>query len=430
MADWATMKPWKVVTRVPITSFNRNQILDAASFVKSYIGTNHQLPDSVDISTMQVSMPQFLELLTTVLLQINSGNNDTTDLWNFTYPQSPKDNIHTGNILKTEYLKLASDIKSYMDSSGKTPDYAYETSMGKYFGFENLVYMYSMILDYYNTSGKMADWIAVDPLEMHGYWMWSSDAYNFNPWSLRDSGITDIFFLTKSISGNLYYQQLHDVINLCKGPGIHVHAWLVCFKDTSASSWVDPAVSANRDKLINIINYLVTDQQFSGLKGIHLDYVRYSGVGDHAASAQPGGTSAAVNTITGFIHNVYDLVKSINPQIAVSAAVMPEGSANPDLYGQNYGQIADYIDFFTPMTYEGNYNANNAWITSATRYIVNQSKGKPVYTGLTTYWSDTDTRALNSSELDADVNSARIGGASGYVLFRYGGGTSYIPPWS
>jgi myo-inositol-1(or 4)-monophosphatase len=55
-------------------------------------------------------------------------------------------------------------------------------------------------------------------------------------------------------------------------------------------------------------------------------------------------------------------------------------------------------------------------------------EGKPVYAGLTTYWSDWDHRSLSPSELDADVSSAKAGGAAGYVLFRYNDGTSYIPP--
>ena len=77
--------------------------------------------------------------------------------------QTPKKSIKAGNILKAEYLKIASDVKNYMDSSGKTPDYAYGTSLGTYLRFQNLVYMYSMILDYYNTSGKIADWATMKP---------------------------------------------------------------------------------------------------------------------------------------------------------------------------------------------------------------------------------------------------------------------------
>ncbi len=108
-------------------------------------------------------MSQFLELLTTAILQINSGNNNSIPLRNFTAPTSSQDNIISGNIYKAEYLKIANDVKNYMDSSGKTPDYAYGTSLGTCLGFENLVYMYSMILDYHKTSGKVADFAMMKP---------------------------------------------------------------------------------------------------------------------------------------------------------------------------------------------------------------------------------------------------------------------------
>ena len=171
MADWAAMKPWSTITsQMPFdpnaTKFTVNQIKVAASNVRNYVETNHKLPNYVTIGTNQVNMSQFLELSTTALLQINSGNSNSIPLRNFSNPTSPKDNINTGNIYKTEYLKIASDIKNYMDSSGKTPDYAYGTSIGTYLGFQNLVYMYSMILDYYNTSSKMADWAAMKPWSM------------------------------------------------------------------------------------------------------------------------------------------------------------------------------------------------------------------------------------------------------------------------
>ena len=75
-------------------------------------------------------MPQFLEMLTSALLQINSGTNNPIVLKSFTAPTSPQDNIVAGNIPKSEYLKIANDVKNYMDSSGKTPDFAYKTSLG------------------------------------------------------------------------------------------------------------------------------------------------------------------------------------------------------------------------------------------------------------------------------------------------------------
>jgi len=147
----------------PTTTFTIDQIKASASYVRNYIETYNQLPDYVLIGTTQVTMSQFLELLTTATIQINNGNNNPITLQNFTAPTSPLESIVSGNIPKSEYLKIANDIKNYMDTSGKTPDFAYKTSLGTYLRYENLIYMYSMILDYYNTSGNKADFAAMKP---------------------------------------------------------------------------------------------------------------------------------------------------------------------------------------------------------------------------------------------------------------------------
>ncbi|WP_100906422.1 MULTISPECIES: pseudomurein-binding repeat-containing protein [Methanobacterium] len=162
-ADFAVMKPWSVISKPVLATFTVNDIKAAATKVRNYIETNQKLPSYVQIGTINVTMPQFLELLSTATIQINEGNNKLIPLLDYTAPTSPLESIVSGNIPKTEYLKIANDIKNYMDTSGKTPDFAYKTSLGTYLRYENLVYMYSMIMDYYNTSGKKADFAVMKP---------------------------------------------------------------------------------------------------------------------------------------------------------------------------------------------------------------------------------------------------------------------------
>lgn len=169
IADWATMRPWSVITRPVLAYFSVDQIKVAASTVRRYVESNHQLPSIITIDDLGMDMSQFLELFTTATLQINNRNFNPIPLRTFVIPVNPMDNIHSGNIQKAEYLKLAGDIKNFMDSTGKTPDYAYRTSLGTYLGFQNLVYMYAMILDYYNTSGNMAVYAVMSPWSKCGY---------------------------------------------------------------------------------------------------------------------------------------------------------------------------------------------------------------------------------------------------------------------
>ena len=173
MADFAMMKPWSAIYDPNAVTFSISQINDAASRIKAYVENNHDLPNYVQISTYQVNMSQFLELLTSALLQINSGNTNAMALKSFSAPTSPKEDIHAGNIPKSEYLKIANDIKNYMDSSGKTPDFAYGTSLGNYLGFQNLVYMYSKILNFQNSNDALPLYVTINP------WNESSDIFRY-----------------------------------------------------------------------------------------------------------------------------------------------------------------------------------------------------------------------------------------------------------
>ncbi len=144
------------------TSFTLNEIKDAAAKVKSFVETNHALPNYVTIGTTQVKMPDFLKLLTAGLLQINSGTNNPIVLKSFTAPTSPRDSIVAGNILKSEYLKIANDINNYMNSSGKTPDFVYQTSVGTYLGYQNMIYIYSKILNFQKTNNYLPTYVTVN----------------------------------------------------------------------------------------------------------------------------------------------------------------------------------------------------------------------------------------------------------------------------
>lgn len=337
--------------------------------------------------------------------------------------------------------------------------------------------------------------LTVNPRVMKGYWMRYDDVA-LDPNALMNQGITDIFFLTRGVNGVYHYNELNQAIARYHPYGIKVHAWIVCFKDnnqfrnpsgyysytnkiyvTTTKRWGWKAIpyykkvrvgkykvgkrwkyiyryvlkykyrkgwiytpiyryetvsgydTSYNDRLVNEIANINNNYN---VDGIHLDYVRYSGVAScgNAAWQQPGGTEAAVNTVTGFVQKVRGVVTK-----QLSAAVMPEGDANRVLYAQDYDRLSDYLNFIVPMVYEGNFNANNDWIKCMTHYIVDRANDAngykiPVYAGLTTYWSDSNTRTLSSGELQADVDSAKAGGAAGYVLFRYGFGSTYVPSWT
>jgi len=162
------------------------------------------------------------------------------------------------------------------------------------------------------------------------------------------------------------------------------------------------------DQLVQFASKLTSSNL---VNGIHLDYVRYPGT----AYKYTGGTAA----ITNFVARVNTAIKSANSNVALSAALMPETSANAYYYGQDYSQLANYLDFLVPMVYKGSYGKDSNWINTTTTYIVNQAHGTPVIVGLQTYISENNLRPLSATELEQDIAKALING-DGYALFRFG----------
>ena len=242
---------------------------------------------------------------------------------------------------------------------------------------------------------------------VHAIYLNVDDVNNVDVDELIAAGITDVFVKANRLTYPTYQTILTTIIDKLNNTDIRIHAWITCFVDANGN-WVDPTDSDYTDALVKAIADITENYDIAG---IHLDYVRYPGT----AYKHSGGTAA----ITSFVQEVYETVKSIKAKVAVSAALMPECAVNAYYYGQDYSALSNYLDFIVPMIYEGNYNEDNDWITNTTSYIVNHST-VPVIVALQTYGSDDDLECLSVAEIDADIESAISGGASGFALFRYG----------
>ena len=146
---------------VALPSFTTGDIQSAAAKVKAYIESNHQLPGYVTIGTTQISMPAFLKLMVTGLLQINSKITTSIAFKDVNNPQNSTGSFTKGNINKSSYLDIAQRIKSFISSNGVAPNYA-TTGLGKV-QFEQLVYMFSKVLNYYNTNKALPNYVSMDP---------------------------------------------------------------------------------------------------------------------------------------------------------------------------------------------------------------------------------------------------------------------------
>jgi len=124
--------------------------------------------------------------------------------------------------------------------------------------------------------------------------------------------------------------------------------------------------------------------------------------------------------VTGFVKRVSDeVIGSINPKLYLSAALMPPCEDTVKWYGQDYGQLAQYLDFMVPLIYKYSYNGDCNWVATLTANAVNKANGTLIVVGLQIYDPDTDYQLLSSAELKNDINTVITSGAAGFVVFRY-----------
>lgn len=229
-----------------------------------------------------------------------------------------------------------------------------------------------------------------------GYWVFGRDMENVNLKTLANNGITDLFL-------NFYAFTAHGeskVLSWIKNANtnkINVHIWIQCFYD---GEWHNPKTTNLTAKLKEIKKYANLD----GVKGVHLDYLRYPG----NAYKTEGGADA----ITNFTKKV----RTQNPDTFLSCAIMPEDNGKY-YYGQDIDALGKIVDVVLPMQYKGNYNAGTNWLASTTKLF---SSKATVWSGLQTYKSDDDITKLSSDELINDVKTCLNNGAKGGILFRYG----------
>ena len=243
-----------------------------------------------------------------------------------------------------------------------------------------------------------------------GYWLFGGDMKSVSLSTLASRGTSDIFLNFYAFTA--YKQsEVESWIASANKLGMRVHIWMQTFYD--GGSWVNPVKSGSpntaffNQKIAEAKKYAAV----KGVAGIHFDYLRYPG----NAYKTSGGTAA----ISQFVKQATEAVHSVNSNLIVSCALMPETTSMAYYYGQDYSVISRYMDVVVPMVYKGNYGKSASWITSTTKWFVDNSKGALVWTGLQGYKSDSNVAKLSTSEMTSDCQAALNGNAAGTIIFRY-----------
>ena len=275
---------------------------------------------------------------------------------------------------------------------------------------------------------------------------------------------------------------LQETIDAAHAEDIRVHAWLVALNDEDykaknpeAGNWHfvrerDNAFLAAynagyREYMKNITTEIVSNYD---IDGIHLDYIRYNhacngwseedfanleAMGANVenvkylirktfyqnqleaddtvdadyifAQHRAGDTDARLiaqyrrNNVLDFGMMIRETAKTINPEIVISGAIMPEGiydEAFSDIhYGQNYEDCAKLYDYVVPMAYADTYGYSSAKMAEMVEQAI--AKGNKVVMGFQSYYP------TKSAKLQADIEAVRAllpnEGVMGICHFRH-----------
>lgn len=142
---------------------SQSELFSAASRVKSFINKNHRLPTSVTVGDSQLSMAQYLQLVTQGFYDLNYGKSRSIVVDDVDNPSSPKASVASGNIPKSEYVQIARSVIDYIDQNGQAPNYI-SSSIGS-IRFDSLIFTFSKIVNFYESNNRMPTNVAVSSLD-------------------------------------------------------------------------------------------------------------------------------------------------------------------------------------------------------------------------------------------------------------------------
>ncbi|MEM4525111.1 MAG: pseudomurein-binding repeat-containing protein [Methanothermobacter sp.] len=164
-----------------------SDIEDAAVRVNKFIQENGKLPRYVSIKNSEVSMPDYLYLLTASL----TGGD--TILKNVKPPKSSIGSTLTGSIKLNDYLEVAGRVYNFIKSEDTAPSYA--NYQGLKIRFESLVWLFTKAVNFKVTNQQLPNYINLEKLNNIGTYT----AYNNNPGSTSGSAASDNSIAIKDI---------------------------------------------------------------------------------------------------------------------------------------------------------------------------------------------------------------------------------------
>ncbi len=106
-------------------------------------------------------MPQFLYLLSYGVTNLNSKKTSSVSVKTVSNPTNPSQTVKSGTLTKANYVKYAGDLKKFIDTNKRLPNYL-TTSQGN-MRYESLIYSYSKVIIFYGDNKRLPNTLSVTP---------------------------------------------------------------------------------------------------------------------------------------------------------------------------------------------------------------------------------------------------------------------------
>ncbi len=143
------------------TSFTIPQIVTAAKNYRNYIDVNHKTPSTVTVNGVKVNTPQFLQLLSYAIANLNAGSKASINLKTVTGPANPAETVKAGTLKYADYVILARSVLTTITNTGKVPDSA-TSSLGK-MRYETLTYNFAKVIQFYGANNRLPNTLQIVP---------------------------------------------------------------------------------------------------------------------------------------------------------------------------------------------------------------------------------------------------------------------------
>jgi hypothetical protein len=224
--------------------------------------------------------------------------------------------------------------------------------------------------------------------------------------------------------------------------------WRVKLQDNSTLNWLDPTNPEAREHVLNLTIEAVTNY---AIDDFCLDYIRYDGnnmpytdsakewledylneeITEWPGAFAPGGSNFTeflefrMVTINTLVEEIYDTVKSINPNVTVSADTRRWWTGNPAPHLHGTAQdvpswvSGGYIDRLYPMTYVDNIEEAETAFDAYLEYAVAGPEGA---VPICPYFSVRPAGSfIDPENMSILINYSRNRGLDGFSIQGYGG---------